>query len=180
MSNSRSAKKSTANVSKLSATLRGHRTHLAAKSSPIKSGSASGRRLLSRDALRCRRKFLQFYPGGYRDRDYVELERNYKWNAHEKWCTTLDRITYSSLLRSKKFHRLRISRCPSNRGPICCSHSRKWRFAMPFIVRPAPVLSRRPSMSICTAPGQMISGLRAGVRRSMLFRMTLTPCVLPP
>ena len=106
MSNTSGAQKSTANVSKLSATPRGHRTDLAAKLSPIRSGSVSGRHRLSRDALRCRRKFLQFYPGGYRDPDYVELERNYKWNAHEKWRTTLDRITYRSLLRSKKFHEI--------------------------------------------------------------------------
>ena len=33
-------------------------------------------------ALRCRRKFLRFYPGGFRDADYVGLERGYKWQAH--------------------------------------------------------------------------------------------------
>jgi hypothetical protein len=106
MRNTSGAQKSTANFSKLSAKARGHRTDLAAKASPIKSGSASRPHRLSREALRCRRKFLQFYPGGYRDPDYVELERSYKWNAHKKWSTTLDRIAYRSLLRSKKYHEI--------------------------------------------------------------------------
>ena len=106
MRNTNGAQKSTENARKLSVKARDHHADLAAKSSPVKSGSASRPRRISREAMRCRRKFLQFYPGGYRDPDYVELERSYKWNAHEKWSTTLDRIAYRSLLRSRKYHEI--------------------------------------------------------------------------
>lgn len=32
---------------------------------------------------RCRRKFLRFFPDGFRDESYLEWERAYKWQAHE-------------------------------------------------------------------------------------------------
>jgi hypothetical protein len=40
---------------------------------------------LSPQAARCRRKFLHFFPKGYRDEKYVDWERGYKWIAHERW-----------------------------------------------------------------------------------------------
>jgi hypothetical protein len=51
------------------------------------------------DALRCRRKFLRFFPGGFRDEKYVAWERGYKWEAHEQWNKLLDQSTHRSLLR---------------------------------------------------------------------------------
>jgi hypothetical protein len=36
-------------------------------------------------AARCRRKFLHYFPGGFRDETYVDWERGYKWGAHERW-----------------------------------------------------------------------------------------------
>ena len=38
---------------------------------------------------RCRRKFLHIFPGGFRDPDYVELERDYKVEAHQRWRAAL-------------------------------------------------------------------------------------------
>ena len=49
--------------------------------------------------LRCRRKFLRFFPGGFRDETYVDWERGYKWEAHEQWNALLDRATFRKLLR---------------------------------------------------------------------------------
>ncbi|HYY42468.1 MAG TPA: hypothetical protein VE775_07015, partial [Pyrinomonadaceae bacterium] len=40
-------------------------------------------------ALRCRRKFLRFFPGGFRDETYVDWERSYKWETHERWQAAL-------------------------------------------------------------------------------------------
>jgi hypothetical protein len=40
-------------------------------------------------ALRCRRKFLRHFPGGFDDPEYVELERDYKWRAHLAWQSFL-------------------------------------------------------------------------------------------
>ena len=49
---------------------------------PITRTSAAA---LSPGAQRCRRKFLRFFPGGFRDPTYLEWERGYKWRAHERW-----------------------------------------------------------------------------------------------
>lgn len=44
-------------------------------------------------ALACRRTFLKFFPGGFADETYLESERNYKWEAYERWCAALRRNT---------------------------------------------------------------------------------------
>ena len=49
-------------------------------------------------ARRCRRKFLHFFPAGFRDETYVDWERGYKWEAHERWCELLRRASFQSLL----------------------------------------------------------------------------------
>lgn len=48
--------------------------------------------------LRCRRKFLRFFPDGFRDETYVDWERGYKWAAHEKWEEELGKSEMRSLL----------------------------------------------------------------------------------
>lgn len=56
----------------------------------------------SAQALRCRRKFLRFFPAGFRDETYIDWERGYKWTAHEPvlsafirgQCLSSDRKTY--------------------------------------------------------------------------------------
>jgi hypothetical protein len=40
---------------------------------------------LSKAVLRCRRKFLKFFPDGFQDPTYLDWERDYKWEAHEAW-----------------------------------------------------------------------------------------------
>jgi hypothetical protein len=51
----------------------------------------------------CRRKFLRFFPGGFADPTYQDWERNYKWEAHERWEAALDRATWSRLIREGRF-----------------------------------------------------------------------------
>jgi hypothetical protein len=51
-------------------------------------------------ARRARRRFLEFFPDGFRDETYVETERSFKWEAHRQWTATLDRETYAQLLRA--------------------------------------------------------------------------------
>ncbi|HVF90524.1 MAG TPA: hypothetical protein VNH22_10690 [Blastocatellia bacterium] len=57
----------------------------------------------SEGAKNCRRKFLRFFPRGFRDETYIDWERGYKWQAHEQWEETLNRSAYRSLLRAGKF-----------------------------------------------------------------------------
>ena len=52
---------------------------------------------------RCRRKFLRFFPGGFEDETYLDWERDYKWEAHERWESTLGRDTLRGLLDSGEF-----------------------------------------------------------------------------
>lgn len=52
-------------------------------------------------ALRCRRKFLSIFPGGFRDEDFVGLERGYKWAAHQRWQEALNPETFRRLMDNK-------------------------------------------------------------------------------
>ncbi|MFN2386471.1 MAG: hypothetical protein ABR576_09325 [Thermoanaerobaculia bacterium] len=53
--------------------------------------------------MRCRRKFLRFFPKGFYDPKYLDWERNYKWEAHERWEKELGRPVFRALLRERKF-----------------------------------------------------------------------------
>jgi hypothetical protein len=55
------------------------------------------------DALRCRRKFLRFFPGGFRDETYLDWERSYKWETHERWQAALAQDEFRALLRRGEF-----------------------------------------------------------------------------
>ena len=63
---------------------------------PRKSKTSSG-------PARCRRKFLRIFPAGFRDSDYLELERDYKWETHERWEQALGRDEFQRLLREREF-----------------------------------------------------------------------------
>ena len=54
-------------------------------------------------ATACRKKFLRFFPNGFRDETYIDWERDYKWEAHERWTSLLDRASYRRLLESGSF-----------------------------------------------------------------------------
>jgi hypothetical protein len=54
-------------------------------------------------ARRCRRKFLHYFPGGFRDETYLAWERDYKWNAHKRWLESLGRDEFGRLLRARDY-----------------------------------------------------------------------------
>jgi hypothetical protein len=54
-------------------------------------------------ALKCRRKFLRYFPGGFRDDTYIAWEREYKWETHLHWEEALGRNTMRGLLRAGDF-----------------------------------------------------------------------------
>jgi hypothetical protein len=58
---------------------------------------------LSAGARRCRKKFLRAFPGGFRDETYRDWERDYKWEAHERWEETLGRREFERLVRAQAF-----------------------------------------------------------------------------
>ncbi|HEX8178796.1 MAG TPA: hypothetical protein VF525_04550 [Pyrinomonadaceae bacterium] len=54
-------------------------------------------------AVRCRRKFLRFFPGGFHDQKYIDWERGYKWESHERWQESLGQAEFRRLLRAGEF-----------------------------------------------------------------------------
>jgi len=60
----------------------------------------------SKGAGKCRRKFLRFFPNGFRDETYIAWERDYKWQAHQQWVRLLDQVTHKSLLNAGEFHEI--------------------------------------------------------------------------
>ena len=70
--------------------------------SPGRPAASRGARNAS-GARRCRRKFLATFPGGFRDATYLDWERDYKWEAHERWEAALDRRQFRALLRRQAF-----------------------------------------------------------------------------
>ena len=66
----------------------------------------AGRRALSRQALRTRRKFLHHFPGGFRDETYLDWERGYKWNAHQQWEAALNEAAFARLIKDGKFEEI--------------------------------------------------------------------------
>jgi hypothetical protein len=74
-------------------------SRLVATEAVERGGPAGGRRVSAVGAHRCRKKFLRFFPRGFRDETYVAWERGYKWNAHRRFAEALGRSEFRALLR---------------------------------------------------------------------------------
>lgn len=48
--------------------------------------------------IRCRRKFLRYFPDGFHDETYFDWERGYKETAYVRWSEELDRAEFRRLL----------------------------------------------------------------------------------
>jgi hypothetical protein len=58
---------------------------------------------LPKEAARCRKKFLHYFPKGFADQTYKEWERNYKIDAHFKFQEELNREAFEKLLNQGKY-----------------------------------------------------------------------------
>jgi hypothetical protein len=54
-------------------------------------------------AERCRRRFLRYFPEGFRDQTYLDWERDYKEQAHSRWDDELGASQFGSLVRAERF-----------------------------------------------------------------------------
>jgi hypothetical protein len=54
-------------------------------------------------AEKCRRKFLKFFPKGFRDETYLAWERDYKWETHQRWEAALNRDEFRRLLEKREY-----------------------------------------------------------------------------
>ena len=64
--------------------------------------------LQSSGALRCRRKFLRYFPDGFMDHNYLAWERDYKVAAHRSWNAMLNHQEFMLLLRANKFEEIAL------------------------------------------------------------------------
>jgi hypothetical protein len=54
-------------------------------------------------AALCRRKFLRFFPKGFRDDTYLAWERHYKWETHQRWEEALNHNEFRRLLEKREY-----------------------------------------------------------------------------
>ena len=57
----------------------------------------------TRAAEKCRQRFLRFFPKGFADETYIDWERSYKANAHQRWNLELNQPALRTLLNAGKF-----------------------------------------------------------------------------
>ena len=50
-----------------------------------------------------RAKFRRYFPGGFYDPLYEDWERNYKWEAHQRWDASLGFKTFRNLLKAGEY-----------------------------------------------------------------------------
>ena len=60
-------------------------------------------RATARGAAHARRKFLRYFPGGFRDETYLDWERSYKVETHERWEEALNRAEFRRLLEAGRY-----------------------------------------------------------------------------
>jgi hypothetical protein len=53
-----------------------------------------------------RAKFLEYFPAGFQDADYLASERAYKWDAHRRWDDVLGRDAFRALLAAERYQEM--------------------------------------------------------------------------
>ena len=61
---------------------------------------------MSDQKMRCRRRFLRFFPNGFNDERYLEWERDYKAEAHARWTAALSVKTFGQLIAAGKYQEI--------------------------------------------------------------------------
>jgi len=68
-----------------------------------RTGQAARQSTLSREARRCRTKFLYYFPKGFHDPTYLDWERGYKWAAHLRWEAEFSREKFRAMLTAGEY-----------------------------------------------------------------------------
>jgi len=61
---------------------------------------------VQRSVSRARKKFLHYFPKGFREEKYIAWERQYKLDAHLQFRQELDRDTYLKLLNASQYEKI--------------------------------------------------------------------------
>ena len=56
-----------------------------------------------RGQSRARRKFLRYFPAGFKDEGHYASERDYKWDAQLRWHEALNQDEYQRLLAAGRY-----------------------------------------------------------------------------
>jgi hypothetical protein len=56
--------------------------------------------------MRCRRRFLRFFPKGFKDERYLEWERDYKAEAHARWMAALPVKAFGQLIAAGRYQEI--------------------------------------------------------------------------
>ncbi len=128
-------------------------------------------RSMSAPALRCRRKFLRFFPQGFSDETYIDWERAYKSDAHERWVAALNPDDFGVLLRDEQYAEIaRRAVSIESRTNLLFSFE---KMALRDAVRP-PHGARdfaQACTNFCTARGMRSGSLSGGATCSRTFRV---------
>ena len=70
--------------------------------------------------VRCRKKFLHFFPRGFQDPTYLAWERDYKFRAHARWQEDLNAGGLGDLIKRERFQEIasRAVRIESRTNPL--------------------------------------------------------------
>src|SRR5581483_1598895 len=58
--------------------------------------------------LRCRRRFLRFFPHGFSDERYLAWERDYKAEAHARWTAKLSARRFAEFLAARQYDEVAV------------------------------------------------------------------------
>jgi hypothetical protein len=60
-------------------------------------------KLNSRALTKHKKRFLKFFPNSFRDQQYIDWERTYKWEAHKLWNELLGQEEFKRLLHEREY-----------------------------------------------------------------------------
>ena len=58
--------------------------------------------------IKCKKKFLYYFPQGFTDAKYYAWERGYKWEAHVAWERDLNKKEFQKLLSAKQYSEIAL------------------------------------------------------------------------
>jgi len=64
---------------------------------------------LAKQRMKCRKKFLYYFPKGFRDQKYIDWEREYKLTAHIAWEVELNKDKFEQKLGSRDYMDIAMS-----------------------------------------------------------------------
>lgn len=65
--------------------------------------TVKNKKLNSKAFAKHKKRFLRFFPKAFKDKQYIDWERTYKWEAHKLWEQLLNKEEFKSLIHRREF-----------------------------------------------------------------------------